>query len=296
MPDYPYFSCSRIQTFRKCPKAFEFSYVLMMAEEFETIEKYMGSAVHELFEYLYLEMKQGRLSDENSIRRRYDEIWNTYDISAAKIVKKSYKAADYYQQGLDMALSTHDRLIKDDSSVTMYVEHQFDLILDPGRIYRGIIDRVSRRLDGTLCLSDYKTGRTVPDPRTDLQLRSYALAMFETCEDVCIEICYEDLRQGKSLRLTVDRGDCPTIRDELNQAIDEILAAKCFSASPSSLCSWCGHQPHCPEGINYLAAMEFAEHSLTCPRCGAELKRRNGKFGPFLSCGNFPSCRFSRNI
>lgn len=33
-----------------------------------------------------------------------------------------------------------------------------------------------------------------------------------------------------------------------------------------------------------------------CPKCGGELKRRNGKFGEFWGCGNYPSCRFTKNI
>lgn len=33
-----------------------------------------------------------------------------------------------------------------------------------------------------------------------------------------------------------------------------------------------------------------------CPRCGGELIKRNGKFGEFFGCGNYPACRFTRNI
>ena len=29
-----------------------------------------------------------------------------------------------------------------------------------------------------------------------------------------------------------------------------------------------------------------------CPRCGGELKLRNGKYGQFKGCNNFPKCRF----
>lgn len=32
-----------------------------------------------------------------------------------------------------------------------------------------------------------------------------------------------------------------------------------------------------------------------CPKCGGELKRRNGRFGEFWGCSNFPSCRFTKN-
>lgn len=32
-----------------------------------------------------------------------------------------------------------------------------------------------------------------------------------------------------------------------------------------------------------------------CPRCGGELQKRNGRFGEFWGCGNYPKCRFTRN-
>lgn len=33
-----------------------------------------------------------------------------------------------------------------------------------------------------------------------------------------------------------------------------------------------------------------------CPRCGGELTKRNGRFGPFYGCSNYPSCRYTKNI
>ena len=32
-----------------------------------------------------------------------------------------------------------------------------------------------------------------------------------------------------------------------------------------------------------------------CPQCGGLLKKRNGKFGVFYGCSNYPQCRFTRN-
>ena len=32
-----------------------------------------------------------------------------------------------------------------------------------------------------------------------------------------------------------------------------------------------------------------------CPDCGGTLRERNGKFGPFLGCSNYPRCKYSRN-
>lgn len=33
-----------------------------------------------------------------------------------------------------------------------------------------------------------------------------------------------------------------------------------------------------------------------CPVCGGELRKRNGRFGAFFGCSNYPDCRYTRNI
>ena len=34
--------------------------------------------------------------------------------------------------------------------------------------------------------------------------------------------------------------------------------------------------------------------SMTCPECGNKLIKRNGRYGAFLGCSNYPKCRYSR--
>lgn len=41
--------------------------------------------------------------------------------------------------------------------------------------------------------------------------------------------------------------------------------------------------------------VRIASAGDTCPRCGGKLVERNGKYGSFLGCSNFPRCRFTRN-
>lgn len=33
-----------------------------------------------------------------------------------------------------------------------------------------------------------------------------------------------------------------------------------------------------------------------CPKCGAELVRRNGKYGPFLGCSTYPKCNYTEKL
>jgi len=45
-----------------------------------------------------------------------------------------------------------------------------------------------------------------------------------------------------------------------------------------------------------MAAIQGTMKLELCPRCGGELRKRSGKFGEFWGCGNYPECRFTRNV
>ena len=54
---------------------------------------------------------------------------------------------------------------------------------------------------------------------------------------------------------------------------------------------------------NHIQSIEerFIEKEMTlregrCPRCGGILKLRNGKYGPFYGCSNYPRCKFTHNV
>lgn len=41
--------------------------------------------------------------------------------------------------------------------------------------------------------------------------------------------------------------------------------------------------------------VQVANSGRVCPRCGGRLMERNGRYGPFLGCSNYPRCRYTRN-
>lgn len=44
------------------------------------------------------------------------------------------------------------------------------------------------------------------------------------------------------------------------------------------------------------ALQKEEENAPRCPKCGAPLLRRSGRFGDFFGCRNYPDCRFTKNI
>ena len=51
------------------------------------------------------------------------------------------------------------------------------------------------------------------------------------------------------------------------------------------------------KGKTSIASQKLAEKiGETCPNCGGELLKRQGRFGEFIACSNYPKCKYSRNI
>nr|WP_314373001.1 type I DNA topoisomerase [uncultured Campylobacter sp.] len=51
------------------------------------------------------------------------------------------------------------------------------------------------------------------------------------------------------------------------------------------------------KGKTSIASQKLAEKiGETCPNCGGELLRRQGRFGEFIACSNYPKCKYSRNV
>ena len=46
------------------------------------------------------------------------------------------------------------------------------------------------------------------------------------------------------------------------------------------------------EGCKTIAATEVKEIGEKCDKCGSEMLKRVGKFGPFVACSGYPECRY----
>lgn len=50
------------------------------------------------------------------------------------------------------------------------------------------------------------------------------------------------------------------------------------------------------KGKTSIASQKLAEKiGEICPNCGGELLKRQGRFGEFIACSNYPKCKYSRN-
>ena len=55
-------------------------------------------------------------------------------------------------------------------------------------------------------------------------------------------------------------------------------------------------QENSPRQENVFRQEKTLSSKLICPRCKGELIKREGRYGSFYGCSNFPSCRYTKNI
>ena len=53
--------------------------------------------------------------------------------------------------------------------------------------------------------------------------------------------------------------------------------------------------PIVEDAYNKMPKKELERVGRICPSCGGELVYRNGRYGKFISCINFPTCRYTEN-
>jgi ssDNA-binding Zn-finger/Zn-ribbon topoisomerase 1/RecB family exonuclease len=329
------FSFSAISTFESCRRAFEYRYIKKLPEAFNSIEAYMGTCVHETLEWAYTQRQEGYEPNLQEALEQYNQTWNNGDLEFLKIVKEDKTRGDYYSQGRECVVYYFNTIFPNDNSETLFLEQQFQIPMaakDGEVIYRGVIDRIAKETNGTIRVTDYKTGK-VDHPTATLQLPSYALYIFQHNIDNEIQLCYEDLKEERTMVVPFTRKDARIAKEEL---INKIEVIRCtdkndFHPTPSILCQWCGYNQICdkaynPKKANYTNFIPPRpstpgsgkkangdvinnsngpnanngtpndEYQEGCPQCGSPLKKRNGKFGPFLGCTNYPQCRYTRDL
>lgn len=55
-------------------------------------------------------------------------------------------------------------------------------------------------------------------------------------------------------------------------------------------------QPLLDTAYDNMEKLELEKVGEVCPECGGELVYRNGRFGKFISCANFPKCRYTKQL
>ncbi len=133
------------------------------------------------------------------------------------------------------------------------VEKKCSAPLDDGLLLTGKLDRVDRLPDGSLLVTDYKTGR-VPGPRqmpdAERQLRIYAWLARQDLgagsAPVTAQFVYLEYRHRH--RVEPAPGDLDQLASDVRYAVMLIDSECDFPPTPSALCGWCDYLGSCEAG------------------------------------------------
>ena len=85
------YSHSRLSTFEKCPLRYKYRYIDKIKPDIEkSIEAHLGSTAHDTLEWLYIQVKEGKIPTLEETIVCYIEKWQATYNPEIVIVKKEY--------------------------------------------------------------------------------------------------------------------------------------------------------------------------------------------------------------
>jgi len=293
------YSYSKLTTFTECPRKYEYRYVNRVPEPFDTIEAFLGRAVHRVLAWIYQAREDGNSPDESAALERFDHEWAGATAPSVRVIRRNDSVESRREEGRQM-LSDHYRVVfLNDRRRTLGIEESFQVALADGSRYTGVIDRLARDPDDTLHVIDYKTTARPPSVHGEaqtLQIRSYGMGSLMLREASTVRLSYQYVRNGAEYTEVLDRSSAERTAGVLVDRIESVQRATEFPSRPSALCGWCGYREDCSDsGYSSPATPDDQRAGSACPRCEGKLRKRQGRFGDFLGCENYPECRYTRN-
>ena len=136
--------------------------------------------------------------------------------------------------------------------------------------YATIIDTIQKRLYVELVKSNEnsKTKVFIPTEQgilTDAKLQEYFSSIINVSYTANMEKDLDEIAEGKKESVT-----------ELREFYDKFV-------------------PLLDEAYEKMEKVAPQKTGELCPECGSELVYRNGKYGRFISCSNFPACKYTKS-
>ena len=90
------YSHSRITTFESCPYKYKLKYIdRVEVDDFETVEQFLGSRVHDALEKLYKDLSNGKELSLEELLEYYEKVWEGHWSPDIVVIKKDYTPEHY---------------------------------------------------------------------------------------------------------------------------------------------------------------------------------------------------------
>jgi len=244
------YSASKINTWKQCPRKFNYSYVQKIPREWESSYALdRGKLIHLILELNFdvAEIKK---------HREFGKIVKNKILTKEQI-KDCFKVAkDFTESKAGKSLFTRKQLFNElemgldlNMEITSYSEAAF---------LRGYIDVgfLDEKTD-TLLLTDYKTGKYKTKDQQDWsQLLWYSLGIFSKMPFDKIMLVYAYVDHHKLNTRMVYRKDIEKYKKGLWDTIDPIEKDYNYQKKETPLCNWCNYQDHCIADTKFVGINE----------------------------------------
>jgi len=249
------YSHSRLSTFEQCKLRYKYRYIDKIVPEIEkTIEAHLGSMVHKTLEWLYGEVRKGRVPTIDQVIVYYSKSW-LEDYEEVLIPKKGMTDKDYFDKGVMYLLNYYNRYTPFNHEKTLELEKQIFLDLDESGNHKitGFIDRLAYNMQtGEYEIHDYKTSGTMPSQDkidNDRQLALYSIAVREMFPDITdVKLIWHYLFFNKRIESRRTEEQLQQLKEETVDLIRTIESTQMHEFTPNvtTLCNWCPYKPICP--------------------------------------------------
>ena len=244
------YSYTRIRKFRECQRAFRFEYIdKVEVEEFETIEAFMGSKVHQALEALYKTASKGETPPLEEVLSAYEGLWQQ-DAHPGLVVNAAGKSVDDYRFTGAKCLLDYYHSYKPFSQTKILgteMEVRVDLMGDGKYVFQGFIDRLNMHSEGKYEIHDYKTGMRISEG--DWQLALYEMGIRQKIPEVReVDHVWHYLRHNREVRSRRTHVEQERLKGDIISTLVEIekaVSEDCFPAVKTRLCAWCSYNSIC---------------------------------------------------
>ena len=239
-------SASSITTYEQCPLRFRFSRIDRIPEP-TTEAMILGTFVHEILEKLYeLDPEYRTIPEARRIAR---ELWENKFVEETSTVRIK-DINDFRWRAWWCVENVFDMEHPPDVKIRG-IEDQFSASINDVPLL-GFIDRWTEEEDGSLTVTDYKSGK-VSKPQYEgdkvFQIVLYA-EMLERLNDVQVdnaEIMYVKFKERKRYDPTPQRRKTVLkLIDQTWEGVQTGCDTGVFPTKTGPLCNWCAYKSICP--------------------------------------------------
>lgn len=233
-------SASAVQTYETCPLQFKLDRDWKIPGEPGAPMQY-GASMHRVLLAFYQSVMQGQVMSQDDLLALFRE-----DLVSEKI-QDPYQHDLYRQQGIEQLKEFYAASSRGSVPNVMHTEEHFEVKVGP-TIVAGRIDRMDRLPDGSVVITDYKTGRpkSQEDADDSLQLSIYALAAKEKWGYRADHLVFYNLQENSSVATTRSDAQLQDARMRVEEVAQSIAEGK-FDPKPNfTSCRLCAYRSLCP--------------------------------------------------